>query len=89
MEQEDEDGPIPDYHVWEKPPSAPANNEPSEDAPIDVAILPMNQGVIDCRLPSLDIDLTSVTVHHINAVKFEGNPYPVCRHRITTTELEF
>jgi hypothetical protein len=88
LEQHDSDGVSPDYRVWEEvPPPTPAA-DPSDPNPLDLPITPVNYDyeLFDSRPLSLKIDLASVTVHHIKAVSFGADAYPVDRHRTVKPE---
>lgn len=87
LEQHDDDDDAPDYHVWEVvfPPPATAQKEPS---PLDFDILTPFHEPLDSRPPSLKIDLDSVTVHDIKAVKFSAKEYPVDRLHAVMPESE-
>jgi hypothetical protein len=88
MEQHDDEGVTPDYHVWEVVTPTPAATKPSVPDPFDFGIIPMNHESFDARPPSLKIDLGSVTVHHITAVRFSADAYPVARHHTVMPESD-
>jgi hypothetical protein len=85
LEWHDSDGVSPDYSVREQVPSGLAAVTPPESTPLDVT-LPLSHESVDLRPPSLKIDLASITVHHIKAVTFSADAYPVGRHRTVKPE---
>ncbi|MGD0813512.1 MAG: RES family NAD+ phosphorylase [Verrucomicrobiota bacterium] len=86
LEQHDSDGVSPDYHVWEVVPRTPATAAPSEPDPFNLDLTPVNYELFDPRIPSLKIDFASVTVHHIKAVNFNADEYPVKRYHTVEPE---
>jgi len=88
MEQHDDEGVTPDYHVWEVVFPLPAATTPSEADPFDLDITRVSHETFDARPPSLKIDLGSITVHHIKAVQFSADEYPVDRHHTVMPESD-
>jgi hypothetical protein len=86
MEQHDDEGITPDYHVWEVVYPSPAATKQKEPDPLDLDITPVIHESFDARPVSLRIDLDSVSVHHIKAVSFSTDAYPVNRHRCVKPE---
>ena len=80
MEQHDDGGFAPDYHVWEVVWPTTAATKPADPDPFDFENTPMVPKRFDLRKACLEIDLKSVTVHHIKAVEFSADEYPVDRH---------
>ena len=88
MEQHDDEGVTPDYHVWEVVFPSPAATTQKEPDPFDLDITPVSHESFDARPASLKIDLDSVTVHHIKAVEFRADEYPVDRHHAVMPESD-
>jgi len=86
MQQYGAEGNEPDYIVWETITPQPEVLKPAVPDPIDWIDSPKIPVRFDLRKPSLAIDLESVTVHQIKAVKFTSDPYSVHRHRHTLPE---
>lgn len=81
MEQHDDEGVTPDYHVWETVFPLPSTTTDKKSDPLDFVTAPVDHETFDGRPPSLKIDVQSIIVHHIKAVQFSSNEYPVDRHR--------
>ncbi len=79
LEDTDSDGVHPDYVVWEEVPKNPA--PPSDWSPQIEPFHPNPYDNVDQRPASLKIDMESIKVHHIKAVKFDADEYDVRRHR--------
>jgi hypothetical protein len=88
LERPDSDGVFPDYCIWEEVPPTSAPATPSESDLLDLSVTPEYHEPFDDRPTSLKIDLASVTVHHITAVSFSADPYPVDRRRVVRLESE-
>ncbi len=90
---ESEDGQEPDYSVIERvPPEKPevlkrTRAHPFDFTPDDFVSL-LERETTDDREPTLRIDLPSLRVHIVNAVKFETSKHAVSRHRWTKSEEE-
>jgi len=76
----------PDYVVWEDVTPPAAAIKPAEPDPLDFDIPSVINEAVDERIPTLSIDLGSVTVHHITTVSFVADAFPVKRHRFAIPE---
>lgn len=87
----DDDGPYPDFTVYEEVP--PAEPEPEEEKPRHPFMMPspdwddITEG--DYRDITLRIDPQAVWVHVIEGVKIETSEHKVTRHRWTKTDTPF
>ena len=86
-----EDGPEPDYIVWEDVPSE--KEEAADERPSDPFSFTVPQTddwtSFDDREDTLRVDLDYVWVHLINAVRFDTRDFKVTRHRSTKSEIPF
>lgn len=79
-----------DYTVWEElPAKPPESKEPRDFGVPDYLLVP------DAPIPAtgfreetLQVDTASVKVHHVKAVTFTTDEYPVRRHRFTKPERQ-
>lgn len=82
LDMTDSDGTHPDYWVSEKVPPAAAQVEPSPHrfpfGPLEFQ--PFDERS-DTRAPALRIDHESIQIHHVRAVAFSADAYPVRRNR--------
>lgn len=79
-----EEGPEPDYRVWEEVPSEEKEEERAERSFFDPELfLGSSFGSMekDLREPVLRIDVDSLRVHEIGSVTFVTTEFPVNRHR--------
>lgn len=88
--QSTEDGPEPDYTVWEEVPPAtePLNDKPAEDdwfgiRPHELRFDPD----ADEREPFLRVNKESLVVRHVKGVTFDTEDYSVRRHRTEKHDL--
>lgn len=79
-----EDGPEFDYSVTEESPSI----EQSTDSVSD-PFTSLNSCEKDCREITLQIDLESIEVHHVESVRFECSAYGVDRRRMDKNRRKF
>lgn len=86
---ETEDGPEPNYWVWEKTPRKPADGEaePDEDDALGFGAMLAHARFdfsedADIRDPFLRLDTDQVCVHHVRGVTFDVDAFEVKRHRI-------
>ena len=80
---ETEDGPETDYWVWEEvPPEVPPASPRPEDFLFSSESLDsIDFDAHDYRDAALKLDVESVKVHHVSAISFTTEDYPVRRHR--------
>lgn len=86
-----------EYRVIEEVPPAEPKPEPlaKEDddlewpPPLDKFVQPWTPPDPDCRDPTLRIDLESVEVHHVEAVRVDSTPHPVRRMRWEKHQPDF
>ena len=79
------DGVFPHYQVWERiPPSSSTPLDGTTPGPLDFDF--PNFALDDSRDDSLQIDLTSIQVLHVDAVRFHFKTHPVPRHRFEEPE---
>ena len=87
-----EDGPEPDYHVWEEVPPAPETDvEPDDGLGLFAMLKPSvqydpNEEVRDV---TLRVNTDAITAHHVRAVAFETDDFDVHRRRIEKREWKF
>ena len=88
----DDDGEWPDYWVWEETPEKPIEPDKGRSStffdPMRFLDSP-EDSAFDDRQASLRIVLDSVHVHHIKAVSFKAEKYPVRRHRVEKGSNKF
>jgi len=78
LDYDTEDGPEIDYRVSEMvPPEESSVVEGNKDFPVDGRAL------------TLRLDVSSLTVHHVDAVEFKTEPYSVHRNRSEKREWKF
>jgi hypothetical protein len=82
----DEEGPRPDYRVWEVVPKKTQDAKVFSADPFGMLTRSINFEKHDFRTAALRIDLKSITVHHVKAVKFKTEVFEVVRHRIPKNE---
>jgi len=86
-----EDGPEPDYCVFEWVP--PEKDTSEDDKPFDpfdpVHLRSPGLSDYDDRMETLAVNLDSVTVHIVNAVQFRTDDFKVRRHRSPKGEPDF
>ena len=82
LETSDSDGVHPDYWVSETVPPTASNDQP-EPPPFPFSHMRFQSFTesSDTREPTLRIDSNSIEIHHVNAVAFSADSYPVRRHR--------
>ncbi len=80
---ETEDGPETDYWVWEEVPPevTPAPPKPEDFLFSSESLDSIDFDAHDYRDATLKLDVESVKVHHVNAISFTTEDYPVRRHR--------
>ena len=78
LEGFDDDEPVPDYYVWENLPAQ--QEDPAGDDPYPVFAIPSDN---DIREPTLQVDPTSLKVHHIRGAAYTTDEFDVKRHRST------
>lgn len=90
LETFSDDGPEPDYWVWEEVPPVAEANERSADTsdPLAELLAPLGGGD-DARQVCLNLVVDSLTIQHIEAVSFETVEFPVRRHRSEKTTPVF
>lgn len=76
----DEDGPTPDYVVWEKHPPEAADDDDDDRLPRLFDLFP-EKADSDMRDTALQLDTGAVTVHHVEAIEFATKPYKVTHRR--------
>lgn len=84
--QSTDDGPEPDYWVWEEVP--PPEDKPKKKPAIPLTLnwdTPPWASEVP-RQPTLRVDGSSLKVHHVEHVKFKSIEFPVKRHRSLKTE---
>ena len=78
-----EDGREPDYFVWVTTPPAGPNEEPDPDPktrwPASLTAMPDSDwdGFSDDRDPALKVDVEAIAVHHVGAVRYTTDEFPV------------
>lgn len=82
-----EDGPEPDYTVFEASPPTPSIAAPS--GPLSPVIPPelmrgLSSAEIDNRMATLKINVSSLQIHHVRSAKITTDAYPVSRHSLKT-----
>jgi hypothetical protein len=88
--QSTEDGPEPDYTVWEEVPPA---TEPLDDKPVEddwFGIRPHEMRLdpdADGREPFLKVNKETLVVRHVKGVTFDTEDYSVRRHRTEKHDL--
>lgn len=82
LESFTDDGPEPDYWVWEEVPPVAETAEPSADTsdPFSAWLAPPSANQ-DSREVYLNLIVDSLTIQHIEAVSFQTDEFPVRRHR--------
>jgi hypothetical protein len=82
LESFTDDGPEPDYWVWEEVPPVAETAEPSADTsdPFAAWLAPPSTNQ-DSREVYLNLIVDSLTIQHIEAVSFQTDEFPVRRHR--------
>jgi hypothetical protein len=80
LEGWDDDDPVPDYFVWE---NAPAQEEARQEAD-HVSLFFDSSRDTDSREPTLQMDPTSIKVHHIRGASFATDEFDVHRRRISS-----
>ena len=94
---ETEDGPEPDYWVWEETPPEPeemANEEEEDHEFFGISSMTDPHSHFfdedaDLREDFLRIDTAQVSVRHVKSVTFDVDEFEVFRHRIEKRELPF
>lgn len=82
IESNTEDGPEPDYYVWEEVPKETAKKKEDDDGPFSLSLFTqIPDENADVRTPFLRLDIASVEVHHVNRVTFDTSAFAVTRHR--------
>jgi len=92
LDSSDEDGVYPDYWVFETTPPEPASNKADDDDLPILAFLqptPRPEDHDDPRPKTLRLDITSVTVHHVENVTYGKSSFPVRRHGSVKHEPKF
>jgi len=85
-----EDGPEADYSVSEVISEPKAQDEKKEEDDLwGLSPAAIEEAEVDTRESTLDLDLESVEVHHIDAVSFQTTSHPVRRHRWKKSDLDF
>jgi hypothetical protein len=87
-----EDGPEADYLVWEDAPADQPDPGARDDHPFHALELPEPPApgtTYDDREVTLQLDLESVQVHHIEAVAFTTEAHTVRRHRSKKGDIPF
>ncbi len=88
-----EDGLEADYWVSEEVPEPKPKSEPKKDNGFPMLIFGPDEvgaaGDADIREVTLNLDLESVQVHHIEAVSYETTAHSVRRHRWKKGDLNF
>lgn len=81
-----EDGPEPDYHVWEEVPPATETDEAGDDNDDDAFSFPQWPDLFDpdadVREITLRVATDSVSAHHVEAVTFVTSDFNVSRTRM-------
>ncbi|KEQ52264.1 RES domain-containing protein [Sphingobium chlorophenolicum] len=87
-----DDGPEPDYHVWEEVPPVPEKEEEEDGG---LAAFAMFKPPIrydpneDVRDVTLRVNTDAITTHHVRAVSFQTDDFEVRRRRIEKREWKF
>jgi RES domain-containing protein len=82
LETISDDGPEPDYWVWEEVPEVAETAEPGADTGDPFAAWRAPPDTIhDAREECLRLVVDSLTIQHIEAVSFQTDEFPVRRHR--------
>lgn len=86
-----EDGREVDYWVFEEvPPKAPAPpSETNDFSFLSEPLIPPQSEDSDDREPTLKLDVSKLTVHHISRINFHTQAHPVVRHRSEKREQKF
>lgn len=83
-------GPEPDYSVTEEMPPIEERGEKKKPTSFDHAMEDrVDPSELDPRDATLKIDLQSVRVHEVRAVKIETNSYAVSRYRFDSRKTQF
>jgi hypothetical protein len=84
LEDLGEDGPEPDYTVWEEAPSPPVQPPERKHLIPDLDLYELDEILVgkDPRRSTLRLDLRSIEVHHIDSVSVIATAFPVRRHCI-------
>ena len=84
-----DDGPEPDYRVWEEV-ADESENLKDEDKGLHF-LMPYSSAPSDddLRTPTLRFDAETLTVHHIESIQVETTPFCVTRHRMTKRKPKF
>lgn len=77
----DEDGPYPDYWVFEAVPAPEDKDDPEFNMPSMQFLDGERHLESDGRKPALSIDIKSLQVHHISRAAYTSEMFPVTRHR--------
>lgn len=85
-----DDGPEPDYHVWEETPCQDEEKKNDDDFPLAgfMAVWPAVSDD-DNRLPALRLDVMTLTVHHVKSVTFDTQLFSVRRNRSEKRKAKF
>lgn len=85
-----EEGPEPDYSVTEEVPPVDEKEEKKKPTPFDLTMEHwVDPRELDPRDVSLRIDLESVRVHEVSAVRIETDSHAVSRYRFESRETPF
>jgi hypothetical protein len=76
LEGWDDDEPVPDYYVWENLPAQ--QDDGAGDEPHPLFAIPSDK---DIREATLQVDPTSLKVHHIRGAAYTTDEFDVKRHR--------
>ena len=82
----DDDGPYPDFWVFEVVPPPRGNDDPSMDFPFLPLTDEDREIRSDRRQPTLVIDVDTITVHHIERASYTSEAFKVRRHGSTRSE---
>lgn len=82
LESTDSDGVHPEYVVWETIPTQPQTRAPGRNQdPLSLASSALDE-TSDHRPDTLEVELESIEVFHIDSVNFGTVSHPVIRHRM-------
>lgn len=91
----DEDGPYPDYTVWEEVPPLPApEDEPNEEKDHFRGVMSFLSmpdyppADFDDRAPALRVDIEAIEVRVVSAAEFRTSNHHVSRHRMVKAKLK-
>lgn len=90
LSHETDDGPEVDYWVFEEvPPEASIPTSKRHDFRFMSEPLDASYPDFDGRPPTLKLDISSLTVHHVSGIKFQTEEHSVHRHRSEKREPIF